>query len=152
MMGKSVTIEPFDSNGSQFRALRNQVIKRDEGEEQSPDSRQDSYLPKGTEITGSLFFQGPAVIDGRVQGDIQGADKIAINENGVVTADKISARSVIIGGVVTVKTIKGRLIKILATGRVVGDVAAHLFAIHEGAQFQGNVLAGDCPSHPAPRE
>ncbi len=152
MMGKSLTIEPFDSNGSPFRVLRNQVIRRDESAEQSPASAQDSYLPKGTEITGSLFFQGPAVIDGRVQGEIQGADQIAINENGVVTADKISARSVVIGGVVKVKTIKGRLVKILATGRVVADLAAHLLSIHEGAQFQGNVLAGECPSHLALRE
>jgi cytoskeletal protein CcmA (bactofilin family) len=114
--------------------------------EPPPASRQDSYLPIGSEIIGTLFFEGPVVVDGHVEGDISGGEKITIDENGVVAADKISADSVVIGGAVNVNTLTGRRVVILATARIVGDcdVVAEVLSMHEGAQFEGKVLAGKC--------
>ena len=128
------------TNRSRFRALLNQLSRR-AGIATKATTRQDSHLPKGTEIIGTLFFQGPVVIDGQVEGDITGQDKITIDENGVVTADKIIAASVTIAGAVKVNTIASRLVEILATGKVRGDIASPLLSIHEGAQFEGNIRA-----------
>jgi len=148
MMGRSLPIESQDwviANG--FHALSSEV-SRSEVVEPSPASGQDSYLPKGIEIIGGpLFFEGPVVIDGYVEGDITARDTVVVNENGIVTADKINAGSVVIGGTVKVNTVTGNVIEILATGTVVGDLASQLFCLHEGAQFEGNVQAGECREH-----
>jgi cytoskeletal protein CcmA (bactofilin family) len=148
MMGRSLIIESSDSdvvNG--FRGLSNETSRSQAVVEPSLPSRQDSYLPKGTEIIGGLFFEGPVIIDGHVDGDITARDKVVVDQNGVVRADKISAGSVVIGGAVKVNSITGHLIEILATGRVVGDLTSQLFCIHDGAQFEGNVQAGECRKH-----
>jgi len=138
------TAESGGAGGLHLNRLHDHGSKRDEVAEPSPASRQVSYLPKGSEIIGTLVFEGPLVIDGRVQGDISGRDKIIVDENGVVAADKISAYSVVIGGTVKVNALTGRRVVILATARIAGKVVAEVLSMHEGAQFEGNLLAGKC--------
>ena len=108
--------------------------------EPSSATRQDSHLAKGTEIIGTLFFEGTVVIDGHVEGEIIGQDKITVGENGFVTANRISAASIVIAGAVKVKTIASRRIEILPTGKVWGDLASPVLSIHEGARFEGQAV------------
>jgi cytoskeletal protein CcmA (bactofilin family) len=87
-------------------------------------TRQDSRLAKGSEIIGTVFFGGPAIIDGQVEGKISGRDKITVGENGSINTDELSAPSVVIAGTAKVKTIASRSVEILPTGRVWGDLAS----------------------------
>jgi cytoskeletal protein CcmA (bactofilin family) len=148
-MGTSLPIESHDSggaNGAHLKVPHDPARRPDEVAELSQASEPHSYLPKGSEIIGTLFFEGPVAIDGHVEGDITGGDKIAVGENGLVTADKITADSVVIGGAVKVNKVTGRRVVILATARIAGEchIAAGVLSMHEGAQFEGNVLAGEC--------
>jgi cytoskeletal protein CcmA (bactofilin family) len=104
-------------------------------------TRPDSCLAKGCEIIGTVLFEGPAIIDGQVEGEISGRDKITVGENGSITTDELSAPSVVIAGTVKVKTIASRRVEILATGRVWGDLASPVLNIHEGAHFEGRAFA-----------
>lgn len=104
-------------------------------------TRPDSRLAKGCEIIGTVLFEGPAIIDGQVEGEISGRDKITVGENGSITTDELSAPSVVIAGAVKVKTIASRRVEILATGRVGGDLASQVLNIHEGAHFEGRAFA-----------
>lgn len=117
-----------------------QSDKPDGVAEPSSATRQDSHLTKGAEIIGTLFFEGPVVIDGYVEGEITGQDKLTVGENGFVTANKISAASIVIAGAVKVNTIVGRRIEILPTGKVWGDLASPVLSIHEGARFEGKAF------------
>ncbi|MGA7871025.1 MAG: polymer-forming cytoskeletal protein [Candidatus Binatus sp.] len=118
-----------------------QVVKLNGTTKPSPGARRDSRLPKGSEIIGTLFFEGPVVIDGHVEGEITGQDEITLGENGSITSDELRAPSVIIAGTVKVKTIASPRVEILPTGKVWGDIASTVLNIHEGAHFEGSAFA-----------
>jgi cytoskeletal protein CcmA (bactofilin family) len=103
-------------------------------------TRRDSRLAKGCEIIGTVFFEGPAIIDGQVEGKISGRDKITVGENGSISTDELSAPSVVIAGTVKVKTIASRSVEILLTGRVWGDLTSPVLNLHEGAHFEGKAF------------
>jgi cytoskeletal protein CcmA (bactofilin family) len=103
-------------------------------------TRRDSRLAKGCEIIGTVFFEGPATIDGQVEGKISGRDQITVGENGSITTDELSAPSLLIAGTVKVKTIASRRVEILPTGRVWGDLTSPVLNLHEGAQFEGRAF------------
>ncbi len=148
MMGKGLLTEPRDSIRSKlgrFGELLNVVSKWIGIFNPKTTTRADSHLPKGTEIIGTLFFEGPVVINGHVEGDITAKDRVTVHENGVVEADKINAASVVIAGVVKVNTIVSSLIEILSSGKVSGDLASPILNIHEGAQVEGNIRAREKP-------
>jgi cytoskeletal protein CcmA (bactofilin family) len=117
-----------------------QVIKLKPVTEPLSATRRDSRLAKGCEIIGTVFFEGPAIIDGQVDGKISGRDKITVGENGSITSDELSAPSVVIAGSVRVKTIASRRVEILSTGRVWGDLTSPKLNVHEGAQFVGRAF------------
>jgi len=102
-----------------------------------------SYLSKGCEIVGTVFFEGPAVIDGKVEGEIAGQDKIMVGVEGSILTSRLSAASIVIAGTAKVKTIASRRIEILPTGKVWGDLAAPSLIIHDGALFEGEALFRD---------
>jgi cytoskeletal protein CcmA (bactofilin family) len=102
--------------------------------------RRDSRLAKGCEIIGTVFFEGPAIIDGQLEGKISGRDQITVGENGSITTDELSAPSVVIAGTVKAKTIASRRVEILPTGGVWGDLASPMLTIHEGAHFVGRAF------------
>src|SRR5271170_7022636 len=74
-------------------------------------TRRDSHLARGCEIIGTVFFGGPAIIDGQVEGKISGRDKITVGENGSITTDELSAPSIVIAGTAKVKTIASRSVE-----------------------------------------
>jgi cytoskeletal protein CcmA (bactofilin family) len=103
-------------------------------------TRRDSRLAKGCEIIGTVVFEGPAIIDGQVDGKVSGRDKITVGQNGSITTDELSAPSVVIAGTVKAKTIASRRVEILPTGRVWGDLTSPKLNVHEGAHFQGRAF------------
>ena len=117
-----------------------QVIKLKPVTEPLSATRRDSRLAKGCEIIGTVFFEGPAIIDGQVDGKIGGRDMITVGENGSITSDELNAPSVVIAGSVRVKTIASRRVEILSTGRVWGDLTSPKLNVHEGAQFEGRAF------------
>jgi cytoskeletal protein CcmA (bactofilin family) len=103
-------------------------------------TRRDSRLARGCEIIGTVFFEGPAIIDGQVDGKVSGRDKITVGESGSITTDDLSAPSVVIAGTVRAKTIASRRVEILPTGRVWGDLTSPKLNVHEGAHFEGRAF------------
>lgn len=92
-------------------------------------------------VIGTATFEGPVVIDGKVEGEIEGSDKITVGENGSLITTRLRTDSIVIGGTVKVKSIASRRIEILPTGKVWGDLASPSLLIHEGAQFVGKAFA-----------
>src|SRR5262245_46704307 len=70
---------------------------RSTGDEGSASS---AFLGKGTRIVGKLSFEGPARIEGTVEGEILAQDLLTIGESAVVSA-QITGSAVIIHGRVT---------------------------------------------------
>jgi cytoskeletal protein CcmA (bactofilin family) len=96
-----------------------------------------AHLDRGTKVSGKLSFDGPARIDGEVDGEITSKDSLNIGETAVVTA-QIRAASVVVAGKVSGDITGSQKIEIRPSAKVVGNLAAPLLSIHEGAQFEGH--------------
>jgi len=96
-----------------------------------------AYLDRGTKISGKLTFDGPARIDGEVDGEIVAKDSLNIGETAVVTA-QIKAASIMVAGKVSGDITGSQKIEIRPSAKVVGNLAAPLLVIQEGALFEGH--------------
>jgi cytoskeletal protein CcmA (bactofilin family) len=96
-----------------------------------------AYLDSGSKVSGKLSFEGPARIDGQVDGEINAKDNLVIGENAVVTA-QIRAASIIVGGKVSGDITASQRIEIRPSARVLGNLSSPTLVVHEGALFEGH--------------
>ena len=94
-------------------------------------------LDRGSKITGKVSFEGPARIDGEVDGEISAKDNLMISETAVVTA-QIRAASVSIAGKVSGDIVATQRIEIRANAKMSGNLTAPTLVIQEGALFEGH--------------
>lgn len=94
-------------------------------------------LDRGTKISGKISFEGPARIDGEVDGEINAKDSLAIGESAVVTA-QIRAASVSVAGKVSGDITATQRIEIRPSAKVSGNITAPILAVQEGALFEGH--------------
>ncbi|MGA7870100.1 MAG: polymer-forming cytoskeletal protein [Candidatus Binatus sp.] len=101
-----------------------------------------AYLDRGSRITGKICFEGPARIDGEVDGEINAKDSLTIGESAVVTA-QIRGASVSVAGKVSGDIVASQRIEIRPSAKLNGNITAPLLSVHEGALFEGH-----CSIHP----
>ena len=94
-----------------------------------------AYLDSRTKINGQLTFEGPAQIDGQIEGEIVARSSLVIGHGALVTA-KIRAASVVVAGTVSGE-ITAERIEIRPSAKISGNLAAPRMAMHEGAMFEG---------------
>ncbi len=104
---------------------------------QAPHSEGHAYLDKGSKVSGKLSFDGPARIDGQVDGEIHAKDSIVIGDTAVVTA-QIKAASVVVAGKISGDIVASQRIEIRPSAKVLGNITAPVLVIHEGALFEGH--------------
>ena len=98
-------------------------------------------LHKGSRVTGQLTFQGPARIDGSVEGEIQCHGKLTIGEGAEVRA-KITGQIVIIHGRVEGNVTGSERIELVAPARLYGNISTPRLIIAEGVVFDGDCSMG----------
>jgi cytoskeletal protein CcmA (bactofilin family) len=96
-----------------------------------------AYLDQGSKISGKLEFEGPAQIEGQVDGEISAMDSLIIGESAVVSA-QIKASSIIVAGKLSGEIIASERIEIRPSAKVSGNLTAPRLVVHEGAIFEGN--------------
>jgi cytoskeletal protein CcmA (bactofilin family) len=99
------------------------------------------YLYKGCRVSGQLSFQGPARIDGTVDGEIQCQDTLTIGEGAEIRA-KISGKVVIIRGKVEGNVTAKEKLELAAPARLIGNVDTPRLQVTEGVVFDGNCSMG----------
>jgi cytoskeletal protein CcmA (bactofilin family) len=92
-------------------------------------------------VSGQLVFQGPARIDGVVEGDVQCHGQLTIGEGAEVRA-KVSGQIVVVRGKVEGKVTANEKVELLAPARLIGNVTAPRLAIAEGVVFDGDCSMG----------
>jgi cytoskeletal protein CcmA (bactofilin family) len=97
-----------------------------------------AYLGPGTKISGKLQFDGPATIEGEIEGEIIGQASVTIGQQATLRG-KISAVSVVVQGNVTADVQAEKKLEIQPPGLVVGDVSTQSLVIGDGALFEGHV-------------
>jgi cytoskeletal protein CcmA (bactofilin family) len=96
-----------------------------------------AYLDRGSKISGKISFEGPARIDGEVDGEINAKDNLTIGESAVITAH-IRAASVSVAGKVSGDIVATQRIEIRPSAKVSGNITAPVLSILEGALFEGH--------------
>ena len=96
-----------------------------------------AYLDRGSKISGKISFEGPARIDGEVDGEINAKDSLTIGESAVITAH-IRAASVSVAGKVSGDIVATQRIEIRPSAKVSGNVTAPVLSVQEGALFEGH--------------
>lgn len=96
-----------------------------------------AYLDSGSKISGKLYFDAPARIDGHVEGEIAAKESLTIGESAVITA-QIKAASVVVAGKVSGDIIATHRIEIRPAAKVLGNLTSPILVIQEGAFFEGN--------------
>src|SRR6266850_2667181 len=100
-----------------------------------------AYLYKGCRVSGQLSFQGPARIDGAVDGEIQCKGTLTIGEGAEIRA-KISGQVVIIRGKVEGNVTAKEKVELTAPAKLIGNVDAPRLIVTEGVVFDGNCAMG----------
>ena len=99
------------------------------------------YLHKGSRVSGQLSFQGPARIDGSVDGEIQCQGILTIGEGAEIRA-KISGQVVIIRGKVEGNVTAKEKVELAAPAKLIGNVDTPRLIVAEGVVFDGNCAMG----------
>jgi len=99
-----------------------------------------AYLDRDTKISGKLHFEGPARIDGNIDGEIDGKE-ITIGESAVATA-QIRADSIVVCGKVKGEITATQRIEIRPTAKIIGNITAPKLIVQDGAIFEGQCSMG----------
>ncbi len=96
-----------------------------------------ALLDRGSKVSGKISFEGPARIDGEIDGELSGKDGLVIGEGAVVSA-QIRATSVTVSGKVSGDISASQRIELRPSAKVQGNLNAPVLVIQEGAQFEGH--------------
>ena len=99
------------------------------------------YLYKGSRVSGQLSFQGPARIDGAVDGEIQCQGTLTIGATAEIKA-KITGQVVVIHGKVEGNVSARERIELVAPARLIGNIDSPRLIISEGVVFDGDCSMG----------
>jgi cytoskeletal protein CcmA (bactofilin family) len=97
-----------------------------------------AYLGPGTKVNGKLVFDGPATIDGEVEGEIVAQANVTVGQQATIKG-KLSAASIIVQGKVLADVQAEKKLEVQPPGSVVGDVTTQSLIIGDGAVLEGHV-------------
>ena len=98
--------------------------------------RIETIVGRGTHISGDMEINGPAHINGTVDGSIVATGFVTVSESGVVKGG-IKGDYAIIGGIVGGNIEVNGKVALGKAGRLKGDVIATRLIIEDGAVFHG---------------
>jgi cytoskeletal protein CcmA (bactofilin family) len=96
-----------------------------------------TFLSKGSEVIGDIRVAGNLRIDGTIRGNVRAEGDIEVSASGVIEGKEVSARNIVIHGLVKATLIAEEHLRIHGQGEVQGDVTAQALDIESGARFVG---------------
>ena len=96
----------------------------------------DTILSQNIDFSGTLNFEKPFLIRGRLSGDIIARGILVVDEEAVVEAN-INASRVIIRGSVKGNVTASEKVEVAITGKLVGNVTAPEIFMETGCTFNG---------------
>ena len=96
----------------------------------------DTVLSQDIDFSGTLSFEDPFLIRGKVSGDIDAKGLLVVDEEAVVNAGIRTSR-VIIRGLVRGDVVASESVEIASTGRLDGDVTTPQISMENGCMFSG---------------
>jgi len=100
-----------------------------------------AFLGRGAKIVGTISFDGPAQIEGEVEGEVTSTDTLTIGKTATLKAS-IKGATVIVHGQVTGNIEASSRLELVAPSRVDGDVTTTTLVVQEGAVLNGKCQMG----------
>jgi cytoskeletal protein CcmA (bactofilin family) len=101
-----------------------------------------AFLGKGAKVVGKITLDGPAQIEGEVEGEIESRDTLTIGQGAKVKA-MVKGTTVIVHGHVTGDITAQSRLELHNPSRVEGNVTTASLVVHEGAVLNGQCTMGD---------
>jgi cytoskeletal protein CcmA (bactofilin family) len=95
-----------------------------------------------TRISGEIRGEEDLVVKGRVDGKIHLSHALTVEKGAIVQAD-VDVRNLVISGTLVGSIVASESVRLLATARVVGDLASPRVIMDAGAAYRGRVDMGD---------
>lgn len=97
--------------------------------------QQGTYIAEASDLEGTFRFTGPAVIAGKITGNIYATELLVVEPSAVITGD-IDAANMVIKGKVTGQLTASKSIELGETAKFRGTVSAPALRVKEGAEFK----------------
>src|SRR6478735_9752066 len=98
-----------------------------------------------TRVAGPLSGKDDLVVEGTVDGPVEGAAQVTIAA-GARVAGEVRGRDVVVAGLLTHNVYATGTVRLLASAEVRADIEAPRIAIDEGAVFEGEVRMVRAPA------
>jgi cytoskeletal protein CcmA (bactofilin family) len=95
-----------------------------------------------TRISGEIRGAEDLVVKGRVDGKIQLPHTLTVEKGAIVQAD-VDVKTLLVAGTLVGNIVASESVRLQATARVVGDLAAPRVMMESGAAYRGRVDMGD---------
>jgi len=109
------------------------------------DSDFDTILSPDMDFSGTLHFEKPFLIRGKVSGEIHATGLLVIDENAIVNAN-INALRVLIRGQVKGDVTAVEKVEVTVTGKLAGNVTSPEIYMETGCMFNGRCTMIGKPS------
>ena len=108
------------------------------------DGNINSMIGEGSAFQGKFFVHGSFQVDGKFEGEIRTEDHLVVGETGKIKTEVIRARKITIAGIVLGDVEAIEEVRLLSTGRVLGNVTAPQLTMEPGVVIKGsiNITAG----------
>jgi cytoskeletal protein CcmA (bactofilin family) len=101
----------------------------------STDTKINTLIGAGAELSGDFTLDGSARIDGKIGGNVTVTGSLILGAGSVVTGE-VQAASVLIGGEVTGNITAPEKAELTASAKVLGDIATKVIVIDEHAMLK----------------
>lgn len=99
-----------------------------------------SMIGEGSVFQGKFFVHGSLQIDGKFEGEVRTEEHLIIGETGKIRTEIIRAKKITVAGVVIGDIEALEEVRLVSTGRVLGNVTTPQMLMEPGVVVQGKVL------------
>lgn len=100
--------------------------------------RVDTLIGEDTSLRGSYNSKNSIRVDGEIYGNVTSEDGVIVGPKGMIRGNLI-AKSILIGGKVKGNITAYQRLELQSSAQIEGDISTPVFAVEEGAVFEGNV-------------
>jgi cytoskeletal protein CcmA (bactofilin family) len=98
-----------------------------------------TLIGEGSVFQGKFFVHGSFQIDGKFEGEIRSEEHLYVGETGKIKTEVIRAKKVTIAGIVVGDIDALEEVKLLPTGRVLGNIITPQISMDPGVVVKGNI-------------
>ena len=99
-----------------------------------------SLIGEGSAFVGKFFVHGSFQVDGKFEGEIRTEEHLYVGETGKIKTETIRAKKVTVAGVVLGDIEALEEVRLLSTGRVLGNITAPQLMVEPGMVIKGTIL------------